>query len=212
MLSGLFTGLLSIVAAVSVTTLYHNVFAPSNIVPRVAVVDDEDLQARMAMMRIAAAKPGEPESPTLAALNAEALEKALSDAAAQSGTLIFSKRALLAAPSASSSDSPAIGERLRETFPSLADFARQVGFKGLSEPRKEEAQPSPATLDLTQDVAATLGIEKLDRGALEAAFRANWLTEETKTKPASTTVSDQRTDATTSSITRPTAPQEGAAR
>lgn len=135
-----------------------------------AVVDAEALQTRMAMMRIAAAKPGEPEDKRLSNLNIEALNDAIRQAADETGAVVLDRRALLAAP-----------RRLAEAEPdsfaaSLRRIPRQISEKlGFAQPAPAQQGEAEAALDLTEAVAASLGIEAVDPKALEAAFRANWL-------------------------------------
>ena len=135
-----------------------------------AVVDAEALQTRMAMMRIAAAKPGEPEDKRLSNLNIEVLNEAIRQAADETGAVVLDRRALLAAP-----------RRLAEAEPdsfaaSLRRIPRQISEKlGFAQPAPAQQGEAEAALDLTEAVAASLGIEAVDPKALEAAFRANWL-------------------------------------
>lgn len=135
-----------------------------------AVVDTEALQTRMAMMRIAAAKPGEPEDKRLSNLNIEALNEAIRQAADETGAVVLDRRALLAAP-----------RRLAEAEPdsfaaSLRRIPQRISEKlGFAQPAPAQQGEAEAALDLTEAVAASLGIEAVDPKALEAAFRANWL-------------------------------------
>lgn len=135
-----------------------------------AVVDAEALQTRMAMMRIAAAKPGEPEDKWLSNLNIEALNEAIRQAADETGAVVLDRRALLAAP-----------RRLAEAEPdsfaaSLRRIPQRISEKlGFAQPAPAPQGEAEAALDLTEAVAASLGIEAVDPKALEAAFRANWL-------------------------------------
>lgn len=135
-----------------------------------AVVDTEALQTRMAMMRIAAAKPGEPEDKRLSNLNIEALNEAIRQAADETGAVVLDRRALLAAP-----------RRLAEAEPdsfaaSLRRIPQRISEKlGFAQPAPAQQGEAEAALDLTAAVAASLGIEAVDPKALEAAFRANWL-------------------------------------
>ena len=135
-----------------------------------AVVDAEALQTRMAMMRIAAAKPGEPEDKRLSNLNIEALNEAIRQAADETGAVVLDRRALLAAP-----------RRLAEAEPdsfaaSLRRIPQRISEKlGFAQPAPAQQGEAEAALDLTAAVAASLGIEAVDPKALEAAFRANWL-------------------------------------
>ncbi len=135
-----------------------------------AVVDTEALQTRMAMMRIAAVKPGEPEDKRLSNLNVEALNEAIRQAADETGAVVLDRRALLAAP-----------RRLAEAEPdsfaaSLRRIPQRIREKlGFAQPAPAPQGEAEAALDLTEAVAASLGIEAVDPKALEAAFRANWL-------------------------------------
>lgn len=135
-----------------------------------AVVDTEALQTRMAMMRIAAAKPGEPEDKRLSNLNIEALNETIRQAADETGAVVLDRRALLAAP-----------RRLAEAEPdsfaaSLRRIPQRISEKlGFAQPAPAPQGEAEAALDLTEAVAASLGIEAVDPKALEAAFRANWL-------------------------------------
>ena len=135
-----------------------------------AVVDAEALQTRMAMMRIAAAKPGEPEDKRLSNLNIEALNDAIRQAADETGAVVLDRRALLAAP-----------RRLAEAEPdsfaaSLRRIPQRISEKlGFAQPAPAQQGEAEAAIDLTEAVAASLGIEAVDPKALESAFRANWL-------------------------------------
>lgn len=135
-----------------------------------AVVDTEALQTRMAMMRIAAAKPGEPEDKRLSNLNIEALNEAIRQAADETGAVVLDRRALLAAPRRQAEVEP-------DSFAaSLRRIPQRISEKlGFAQPAPAPQGEAEAALDLTEAVAASLGIEAVDPKALEAAFRANWL-------------------------------------
>ncbi len=183
LLSGLFTGCLSALSAAAVVALYHVTFGtgaaahPESATPRVAVVDRTELETRMAMMRVAAARPGEPESPELAALDGDALTKAIAREASVLNCLVFSKDALLAMPPSASQAADSSNENFFMRLAFVRAVRESLAAAGLIDPPAAQTAsvPSQEAFDLTADIAAALGIADIDREALEKAFREHWL-------------------------------------
>ena len=183
LLSGLFTGCLSALSAAAVVALYHLTFGtgaaahPESATPRVAVVDRTELETRMAMMRVAAARPGEPESPELAALDGDALTKAIAREASERNSLVFSKDALLAMPPSAFQAADSSNENFFMRLAFVRAARESLAAAGLIDPPAAQTAsvPSHETFDLTADIAAALGIADIDREALEKAFREHWL-------------------------------------
>lgn len=183
LLSGLFTGCLSALSAAAVVALYHLTFGtgaaahPDLATPRVAVVDRTALETRMAMMRVAAARPGEPESPELAALDGDALTKAIAREASERNSLVFSKDALLAMPPSALQAAEPSNENFFMRLAFVRAARESLAAAGLIDPPAAQTAsvPSPEAFDLTADIAAALGIADIDREALEKAFREHWL-------------------------------------
>lgn len=183
LLSGLFTGCLSALSAAAVVALYHVTFGtgaaahPESATPRVSVVDRTELETRMAMMRVAAARPGEPESPELAALDGDALTKAIAREASERNSLVFSKDALLAMPPSAFQAADSSNENFFMRLAFVRAARESLAAAGLIDPPAAQAAsaPSQEAFDLTADIAAALGIADIDREALEKAFREHWL-------------------------------------
>lgn len=183
LLSGLFTGCLSALSAAAVVALYHVTFGtgaaahPESATPRVAVVDRTELETRMAMMRVAAARPGEPESPELAALDGDALTKAIAREASERNSLVFSKDALLAMPPSALQAAEPSNENFFMRLAFVRAARESLAAAGLIDPPAAQtaSAPSQEAFDLTADIAAALGIADIDREALEKAFREHWL-------------------------------------
>lgn len=183
LLSGLFTGCLSALSAAAVVALYHVTFGtgaaahPESATPRVAVVDRTELETRMAMMRVAAARPGEPESPELAALDGNALTKAIVREASLHNCLVFSKDALLAMPPSASQAADPSNKSFFMRLAFVRAARESLAAAGLIDPPAAQTAsvPSQEAFDLTADIAAALGIADIDREALEKAFREHWL-------------------------------------